>query len=117
MSIKELRQIVSEGLVSAEAEDTLNVIIGIREDGEFSAAEEEKVREILELEVELLDAKAGFYEDLVSEADKLGEELEEAQEPDFPVLISEFRAEEKEQIESLKKSVKEKNDLLPRITG
>lgn len=111
MSIQQLRILVRRDNISFETEQALREIIGSRTEGEISGFEEERVRELLELEAELLEKKAQLHDDLADAADDFVGEVSEASDLGFEGRLDDFDAETERKLRDFGKYMDARFDL------
>lgn len=111
MKIAEVRKFIIDSDLTFQTREALKSILKAQPEGELSAEEEKEVRELLALEVQLLDARAQLFEELAVAADNFGEEVNTIAAPDTTDLRKGFSRREKN-LQEFVRSVGNRLDLL-----
>lgn len=111
MKIAEVRKFISDGDLTFQTREALKSILKVQPEGELSAEDEKEVRALLELETQLLDARAQLFEELAAAADDFSKEVKTATAPDIEDLQKGFRRREKN-LQEFALSVGDRLDLL-----
>jgi len=111
MRIEEVLKFLTDSGFTAQTQGTIKAILGDRKEGNLSPESEKEVRELLELELRLLDVQAQTFEDFVAAVNNFGKEVNEIANLD-PKDLQENLNQREKNLQDFERSVGTRLDLL-----